>query len=128
MVKLNVAMLRRGMRIGSQHLLSVPGRRTGEPRTTPVSIATVDRTRYIVAAFAEAAWVQNVRAAESATLARGRTVETVRLVELPIEQRGPVLRAFLQQVRGGVRFFGSADAEAVVAAADKYPVFRVDLV
>jgi hypothetical protein len=50
----------------------------------------------------------------------------VRLVELPIEERGPVLRGFLQQVRGGVRFFGSADPDVVVAAADRYPVFRLD--
>ena len=60
------------------------------------------------------------------TLGRGRSVEQVRLVELPVEERGPVLRGFLQQVRGGVRFFGSADPDVVVAAADRYPVFRLD--
>jgi deazaflavin-dependent oxidoreductase (nitroreductase family) len=125
MVRLNVAMLRRGLSIGSQHLLSVRGRKSGELRSTPVSIATVDGSRYIVAAFADAAWVQNVRASDSATLARGGRIETVRLVELPTEERAPILRAFLQQVRGGVRFFGSADADAVVAAADRYPVFRL---
>jgi deazaflavin-dependent oxidoreductase (nitroreductase family) len=125
MVRLNVAMLRGGLSIGSQHLLSVRGRKSGALRSTPVSIATVDGSRYIVAAFADAAWVQNVRAAESATLARGRRVEIVRLVELPTAERGPVLRAYLQQVRGGVRFFGSADADVVVAEADRYPVFRL---
>jgi hypothetical protein len=36
-----------------------------------------------------------------------------------------VLRAFLEQVRGGVRFFGSASPDEVAAAADRYPVFRV---
>ena len=126
MVRLNVALLRRGMRIGTQALLTVPGRRTGEPRSTPVSIASVDGTRYIVAAFADAAWVQNVRAAGIATLSRGRTEESVTLIELPVERRAPVLRAFLQQVRGGVRFFGTADADEVVAAADRYPVFRLE--
>jgi hypothetical protein len=125
MVRLNVAMLRRGLKVGSQHLLSVRGRRSGELRSTPVSIATVEGTRYIVAAFADAAWVGNVRAAGSGILGRGRSVESVRLVELPVEERGPVLRAFLQQVRGGVRFFGSADPDAVAAAADRYPVFRL---
>jgi hypothetical protein len=125
MVRLNVAILRRGLKIGSQHLLSVRGRRSGELRSTPISIATVDGTRYIVAAFADAAWVGNVRAAGSGILARGRNVEPVRLIELPVEERGPVLRAFLQQVRGGVRFFGSADSDAVAAAADRYPVFRL---
>ena len=126
MVRLNVAMLRRGLRIGSQYLLSVRGRKSGEVRSTPVSIATVDGTRYIVAAISKAAWVSNVRAAGAGTIRRGRNVEHVRLVELPVEERGPVLRAFLQQVRGGVRFFGSADPDLVVAAADRYPVFRLD--
>jgi deazaflavin-dependent oxidoreductase (nitroreductase family) len=125
-VRLNVAMLRRGLKIGSQHLLSVRGRKSGEVRSTPISIATIDGSRYIVAAFSEAPWVHNVRAAGSGTLGRGRNVEPVRLVELPVEERGPVLRAFLQQVRGGVRFFGSADPDVVVAGAHRYPVFRLD--
>jgi F420H(2)-dependent quinone reductase len=93
MVRLNVAMLRRGLRIGSQWLLSVRGRKSGQVRSTPISIATIDGSRYIVAAFSEAAWVRN---------------------------------GFLHQVRGGVRFFGSADPDVVVAGADRYPVFRLD--
>jgi deazaflavin-dependent oxidoreductase (nitroreductase family) len=126
MVRLNVAMLRGGLKIGSQHLLSVRGRKSGDVRSTPISIATIDGSRYIVAAFSQAAWVRNVRAAGSGTLGRGRNVEQVLLVELPVDERGPVLRAFVQQVRGGVRFFGSADPDVVAAAADRYPVFRLD--
>jgi deazaflavin-dependent oxidoreductase (nitroreductase family) len=125
-VRLNVAMLRRGLRIGSQYLLSVRGRKSGEMRRTPISIATIEGSRYIVAAFSEAAWVKNVRAAGTGTIGRGRSLEQVRLVELPVEERGPVLRGFLRQVRGGARFFGSADPEVVVAAADHYPVFRLE--
>jgi deazaflavin-dependent oxidoreductase (nitroreductase family) len=128
MVRMNSAMLRRGPKIGSQHLLWVRGRKTGELRNTPVSIATVDGERYIVAAFADAAWVKNVRAAGEGILARGRTSEPVRLTGLPVEQRAPVLRGFLQQVPGGVRFFGSEDPDEVVGAADRYPVFRVDAI
>jgi len=44
---------------------------------------------------------------------------------LPVEVREPVLRAFLQQVRGGARYFGGQTADQVVAAAERYPVFRV---
>ena len=126
MVRLNVAFLRRGLAVGSQHLLSVRGRTSGVIRTTPVSLVTLDGNRYVVAAFAEADWVKNVRAAGTGSLSRGRDRETVGLVELPESQRGPVLRAFLAQVRGGVRFFDSADPDTVVAAAGGYPVFRVD--
>ena len=49
----------------------------------------------------------------------------VRLEELPAEARGPVLRAFLEQVRGGGRYFGSQTPDQVAAAAERYPVFRV---
>ena len=44
MVGLNVALLRRGLRVGSQHLLVVPGRRTG---ATPDVVAR-DAARYPV--------------------------------------------------------------------------------
>jgi len=125
MVRLNVAMLRRGLRIGPQHLLTVPGRTTGQPRSTPISIAVVHGTRYIVAAFADAAWVGNVRAAGSAQLSRGGRTERVTLTELPILEREPVLRAFLQQVRGGTRYFGAQTPDEIVAAADRYPAFRI---
>jgi deazaflavin-dependent oxidoreductase (nitroreductase family) len=126
MVRLNVAFLRRGLSVGSQHLLSVRGRKSGVERTTPVSLVTVQGNRYIVAAFAEADWVKNVRAAGTGSLSRGRNQEAVRLVELPEAERGPILRAFLTQVRGGVQFFDSADPGSVVASAGRYPVFRLD--
>jgi deazaflavin-dependent oxidoreductase (nitroreductase family) len=126
MVRLNVVFLRRGVKVGSQHLLSVPGRKSGIVRATPVSLVTVDATRYLVAAFAGADWVQNVRAAGGGSLSRGRDQEAVGHVELPEPERGPILRAFLAQVRGGVRFFDSADPDTVVASAGRYPVFRVD--
>ena len=45
-----------------------------------------------------------------------------------METRGPILRAFLEQVRGGVRFFGWSDPDVIAAAADRYPVFRVDAI
>jgi len=125
MVRVNTALLRRGLRLGSQHLLTVAGRRTGLPRSTPVSLATDGGDRFIVAAVAEAAWVANVRAAGHGTLARGRAIEAVAFEQLEPADRGPVIAAFLDQVRGGVRFFGAGTRAEIVAAADQYPVFRV---
>ena len=125
MVRMNVAFLRRGLKVGSQSLLSVPGRKSGIARSTPVSMVTLGGVRYIVAAFSEADWVKNARAAGAGSLSRGKRVESVRLVELPVVERDAVLRAFLQQVPGGVRFFDSPDPDTVVASAGRYPVFRV---
>ncbi len=118
-------MLRRGLKIGSQHLLTVPGRRSGRPRSTPISLAVVEGERFIVAAFADAEWVRNVRAAGAGTLTRGSSVEPVILTEVPAPRRGPILRAFLGQVRGGVRFFGPQTPDQIVAGAERYPVFSV---
>ena len=126
MVRFNTTLLRRGLSIGSQHLLTVAGRYNGRPRSTPVSIVTLDRARYIVAAFGEAAWVANVRAAHSGRLTRAGRTEDVTLTELPATESGPIIRAFLDQVRGGVRFFGSQTADEIVARSDRYPVFRLD--
>jgi len=122
---MNVAVLRRGLNVGSQSLLTVPGRTSGTPRSTPISVVSVDGERYLVSAFAEADWVKNVRAAGAGQLSRGKRTETVTLAEVPVPDRGPVLRAFLDQVPGGRRFFESPEPDAIVAAADRYPVFRV---
>jgi len=126
LVRLNVALLRRGLKVGSQHLLSVRGRKSGVEGVTPVSLVTVDGSPFIVAAFAEADWVKNVRTAGADLLSRGRQRETVRLLESPEAERGQILRAFLAQVRWGVRFFDSPEPETVVASAASDPVFRVD--
>ena len=121
MVRMNVAILRRGLKVGSQYLLTVPGRESGAPRSTPISVVTLDGKRYIVSAFSEADWVKNVRAAGEGSLRRGRQLEAVKLVELPEPEREPVLRAFLRQVPGGVRFFESPEPDAVVASASHVP-------
>jgi deazaflavin-dependent oxidoreductase (nitroreductase family) len=131
--RLNVLALRLGLRIGTQHILSVPGRKTGRPRSTPVSLVTLDGERYVVSGEG-LAWVKNARAAGWADLVRARRHERVSLTELPPDERGPILRAFWHQVPGGrpfiARLFGlapDATADDFEAAAPRCPVFRLDL-
>jgi hypothetical protein len=125
-----MALNRMGLAVGTQHILSIPGRKTGQLRSTPVSLLTVDGKRYIVTGM-ETNWVKNARAAGWGLLSRGRKRERVALIEVPVEQRAPILREFPRQVRGGVRFFERMlglpnDPEAFAAAAPQCPVFRVD--
>jgi len=82
-------------------LLSVPGRRTGLLRTTPVATVEVDGHRYIVAGWETSDWVSNVRAAGWGVIGRGRRSETVRLTEVPVNERTPIVREFACKVRGG---------------------------
>ncbi len=129
--RLNALMLRAGVRIGSQHLLSVRGRLSGQIRNTPVSIVVVGGHRYVVSAEG-LAWVRNARAAGSGELLRGRRRERVRLVELQPAERGPILRAFWEQVPAGrsfmTRLFGlepKAGPDEFEAAAPRCPVFEI---
>lgn len=126
-----VALQRVGLVIGTMRLISVPGRKSGELRTTPVSPLKVDGQRYIVAGFEQADWVKNVRAAGWGILAHGRREERVALIELPAEERAPILREFPHKVPHGVRFFQrlygvSNDPEAFASLATRCPVFRLE--
>jgi deazaflavin-dependent oxidoreductase (nitroreductase family) len=126
-----IALQRLGLAIGTMHLISIPGRKSGKLRTTPVSPLTVDGKRYIVGGFPQADWVQNARTAGWGILSRGRKEERVRLTELPEEERAPVLRKLPREVPHGVQFFvkaGVAESpapESFAAAAPRCTVFRV---
>ena len=100
-----VLLQRLGLPLGTIHTLSVPGRKSGQMRTTPVSLLTVNGQRYIVGGMIHADWVKNVRAAGWGILAYGRKQERVALIELPEAERAPILRAFPKLVPGGVSFF-----------------------
>ena len=126
-----VALQRRGVVIGTMRLLSVPGRKSGQLRTTPVSPLVVEGERYIVAGFEDADWVKNARVAGWGTLARGRDKERVNLVELPFQERVPVLRELPRKIPNGVQFFRqlygiSGTPDEFEALAPRCPVFRVE--
>jgi len=58
-----VALQRLGIAIGTMHVLSVVGRKSGKLHSTPVWPLTVGGQRYIIGGLAEADWVKNARAA-----------------------------------------------------------------
>jgi hypothetical protein len=124
-----MALNRLGLPIGTQHILTIPGRKSGKLYRTPVSLLTVDGERYICT-VGETGWVKNARVAGSGMLSRGRHEERVALIELPIAERAPILREFPRQVPHGVQFFERVlgipnDPEAFAAAAPRCPVFRI---
>ncbi|MQY31358.1 nitroreductase family deazaflavin-dependent oxidoreductase [Nocardia aurantia] len=126
-----ILLHRLGLPSGPMYLLTVPGRATGRPRTTPVAPVLVDGTRYLVQAYPNADWVKNVRAAGHGILTRGRHAQPVNLVELPEPERAPILRAFpAQNPRGAGAFVRnglveSESPEDFAAAAARCPLFRV---
>ena len=125
-----IALNRLGMSFGTWYILSIPGRKTGKMRSTPVPVLHVNGQRYVVTGF-ETQWVKNARKVGRGMLARGHKKEQVVLVELPVEERPPILREFPRQVPRGVPFFEKllnlpGDPEALAAAAPRCPVFRLD--
>lgn len=113
-------------------VLTVRGRKTGKPRTTPVTPMTVDGHRYIVAGLPGGDWAANARAAGEATVHQGRKDQRVRVVEIPTEQARPLLRQFPILVPTGVGFMRNAglvtgpNPDEFEALAGRCPVFRLD--
>lgn len=113
-------------------VLTVPGRKSGKLRSTPVTPMTVDGHRYVVGGLPGADWVANVRAAGAATLRQGRTTTRVRMVEMAAEQAGPLLRQFPVLVPTGVSFIRNAglvtgpNPDEFEALAGRIPAFRFD--
>ena len=135
MNKVLIAMLRLGLPI-SRHeapvVLTVPGRKSGKPRSTPITPMHVDGKRYVVNGYPGADWVSNVRVADQATLTQGRRSERVRMVELPPDDARPVLREFPTQVPTGVDLMKRAGVltdgtpDELEGLAGRLPVFRID--
>jgi deazaflavin-dependent oxidoreductase (nitroreductase family) len=126
-----VARLTRwGVSLWGSRVLSVPGRVSGEIRSTPVNLLDVAGRRYLVAPRGETQWVRNVRAAGECTLRVGRRTEAVRLEELTDDDKPAVLRPYLRRWKWEVgQFFGGVDADStdaeLVAIAPNHPVFEV---
>ncbi|MDX1889232.1 nitroreductase family deazaflavin-dependent oxidoreductase [Mycolicibacterium sp. 050158] len=104
MNKVVIALQRFGVPTGPSMVLTVPGRRSGQPRQTPMTPFDHEGGLYTVAGYPRADWAANARAAGSGTLARGRHSRRVRIVELTPAEAKPVLRAFAVKVPVGVGF------------------------
>jgi deazaflavin-dependent oxidoreductase (nitroreductase family) len=117
--------------VAPNHLvtLEVVGRRSGRAISFPLVMVVVGGQRYLVSMLGtEVAWVRNLRAADGhAVLRHGRT-ERVRLEEIAVEERAPVLKAYLQRAPGArphVPVDKDAPLEKFAAIASQIPVFRV---
>jgi deazaflavin-dependent oxidoreductase (nitroreductase family) len=126
-----VALLTRaGVSVAGSRVLEVRGRKTGEPRRTPVNLLTVDGTRYLVAPRGHTQWVRNLRARGEGRLLLGRRAEEFTAEELPDDDKPSILRPYLERWKWEVgAFFGgvgpdASDAELRRIAPD-HPIFRI---
>ncbi|MFF3331643.1 nitroreductase family deazaflavin-dependent oxidoreductase [Streptomyces sp. NPDC002888] len=110
--------------------MSVRGRKSGRMQRIPVNPHTFEGTQYLVSARGHSQWVRNMRAAGGGELRVGRRARTFTAVELPDEEKLPILRAYLKKWGWEVnQYFKGVTAkssdEEIVAAAGDHPVFRI---
>jgi deazaflavin-dependent oxidoreductase (nitroreductase family) len=135
---LGVWMTSHGLAPRGAVTLEVAGRRSGEPRRTPVLLTRVDGQDFLVSLAGQSQWARNVRAAGGRAVLRRHGDRPVRLVELPPEERPSVLAAYINRegkasakaaARTAQYYFGlgpDPSWEQIAAVAGFYPVFRVD--
>ena len=80
-------LVRRGKGPAFMRLLTVTGRRTGRPHTTPVVPVQSDGDTWLVSPFGEVDWVRNVRATHRVELRRGDDRTTYEARELGARPR-----------------------------------------
>lgn len=123
-------LTRMGISVYGSRELRVRGRKSGEWRSTPVNLLTVDGVRYLVAPRGLTQWVLNLRSAGKGELRIGRRTEVFRAEELVDDAKPVVLREYLRRWKWEVgQFFEGLDANAsdakIAAVAPGFPVFRV---
>lgn len=123
-------LTRIGISVAGSRELRVRGRTSGEWRTTPVNLLTVDGERYLVAPRGNTQWVRNIRAAGAGELRVGRRTESFRIAEVGDDRKSPILRDYLRRWGWEVgAFFEGVDKNAsdddLARIAPGFPVFRI---
>jgi len=122
---------RLGVSVWGSRILRVRGRKSGEWRSHPVNLLTFNGTRYLVAPRGNTQWVRNIRVSGEGELVLGGRVERFRAVEMPDDQKVPILRHYLRRWKFEVGMFfqgvGADSPESEVRRiAPDHPVFRVE--
>lgn len=121
-------LLRLGVPMGNNYLLTVPGRKTGKLHSTPITLVERDGERYLVAPYGIVDWVHNARTAGKVTLSRGRVQEHVDITELEPADAAPILKQYVHEVPI-VRPYFDADKDSSLAhfeaEAPRKAVFRL---
>ena len=126
-------LLRRGMPMGPNAMLTVAGRRSGEPRTAAVAVLEIGKRRWILGAYGEVNWVRNLRAAGRGTIrldGRDLPVRAVALTPTEAEAffRGE-LRTYVDELpwlwQRAASLFGREPLRDPARAAQRHPVFEL---
>ena len=129
-------MLGAGFPMGPNALITIRGRKSGEPRTTPIALIEIEGRRWISSPFGDVNWVRNLRASGEATLTIGRKHQAVTAIELSKDERvaffrdlmGPYVKRIplgLGRLIVGAVLGAKEILDDPVDAADRHPVFEL---
>jgi deazaflavin-dependent oxidoreductase (nitroreductase family) len=122
-------LLSLGVRYNGSALITVPGRKTGRPHSTPISIQEVGGQRYLQSPFGNVNWVRNLRAAGEATLSWGRRQEAVSVTELSPQEAAPIIKSYLAHAPKMIQEYfdvtPESSLEEFIQEARKRPVFKI---
>lgn len=116
-------------------VLTVNGRRSGAPRSTPLTVYESEGRRFVLGGFPAADWIKNIRAAGGRAMLSSHHAadpEAVVLTELPAEAARPILREWPTVAPDGVELMvengvaAASTPEALGELAGICPVFRID--
>lgn len=112
-------------------VLEVRGRKSGQRRSTPVVVATVEGKSYLVSMLGPGSdWVKNVEAAHGHAVLHQGNRRPVRLELVPPAERAPILSEYVRVATSGRHHFPVAVGAPLVefeTIAERYPVYRIDV-
>jgi deazaflavin-dependent oxidoreductase (nitroreductase family) len=131
-------LLALGVRIGPNWLLTVRGRKTGEPHSYPLAVMEIDGSRYVIGTFGDVGWCRNLRANPDGEIQLGSRREDVHASELTPDQAAAFFRDRLAPAIPRMRFLTRLATNVFVrgaapdilsdpsAASLRRPVFKLD--
>ena len=123
-----------GVPLGPNALITVRGRTSGLPRSTPVALVEIQGRRWVIGTFGDVNWVRNLRAARAATITVGKRREAVTAIELSPREGADffaqVLGPYVRRMRLGRFLIGSVLGAGEILddpelAASRRPVFEL---
>src|SRR5467141_242460 len=127
-------ILKIGALMGPNALITIRGRKSGLPRTSPVALVELQGKRWVIGTFGETNWVRNLRASREATLSMGRRQEQVKASELTTDERAAFFRdvigPYVRGLRVGPLLLSVLGAKDILqdpaVAAERRPVFELE--
>jgi len=85
-------LLRLGLRIGPNWLITIRGRKTGEPHSYPLAVIQASGSSYVIGTFGDVGWCRNLRANPDSEMQLGSNHRAIHAVELTVDEAASFFR------------------------------------